>query len=435
MAKDALKKQFDKLNANHAVIMVGGKCLILNEFVDPVSNQHDVNFSKIEDFHKRYAPHKYPIEDGNGKTKPAAITKLWIESSYRRMYEGVVFDPKKTRLGYYNLYRGFAVEPRKGEWHFYRGHIREVIANGNADIYALVMAWMARIVQDPGGERPGTCIVLRGPQGTGKGCFANNFGGVLGSHFLPISNQVHVTGRFNKHLTSSLMVFLDEAFWAGDLEKCAGSLKALITEPEFFMEQKYCDPIKVKNRVNVIIASNADWVVPAGMKERRFCVLDVSPKRMGDRKYFDAIYEQMKNGGLEAMLYDLQRLDISDADLRSIPKTPALFEQITRSFNSVQSFWFECLTNRQIGQGEDSRKLPKEDVYEAYSDFCQRHRMRQFNASQFWKFMKRLCAIEYYRPRTGNESRRVYCKLPSFEDCRKQFSEKVGMTIPWEDEA
>ena len=51
----------------------------------------------------------------------------------------------------------------------------------------------------------------------------------------------------------------------------------------------------------------------------------------------------MKNGGMAAMLYDLQQADISGVDLRKIPRTEALLEQIIESMTSAQSFWFDCL--------------------------------------------------------------------------------------------
>ncbi len=59
--------------------------------------------------------------------------------------------------------------------------------------------------------------------------------------------------------------------------------------------------------VHLIVASNNERIVNAAPEERRFCMLDLSDARMQDHPYFAAIEDQMKTGGLEAMLYDLQR--------------------------------------------------------------------------------------------------------------------------------
>jgi hypothetical protein len=48
------------------------------------------------------------------------------------------------------------------------------------------------------------------------------------------------------------------------------------------------------------MASNEDWHTPAGMQERRFFVLSVASTHMQDADYFEAIAEEMKNGGREA---------------------------------------------------------------------------------------------------------------------------------------
>jgi hypothetical protein len=61
----------------------------------------------------------------------------------------------------------------------------------------------------------------------------------------------------------------------------------------------------VKNFIRLIVASNNDWVVPAGLEERRFFVLDISDKYMQNHEYFKKLFDQMDNGGREAMLHDL----------------------------------------------------------------------------------------------------------------------------------
>ena len=70
---------------------------------------------------------------------------------------------------------------------------------------------------------------LRGRQGTGKGIFCTQFGRLFGQHFVHVERSSHLTGHFNSHLKDKLIVYADEAFWAGD-KKAEGVLKAMITE-------------------------------------------------------------------------------------------------------------------------------------------------------------------------------------------------------------
>ena len=60
------------------------------------------------------------------------------------------------------------MKPVPGDWSLMKEHIRAVICAGNYDLFFWLLGWMANLVQHPG--QPGeVAIVMRGPQGTGKG--------------------------------------------------------------------------------------------------------------------------------------------------------------------------------------------------------------------------------------------------------------------------
>lgn len=199
------------LNARHAIVMIGGKCVILNETFDPVFNRQDLTFSTVADFKHRYSNRK--VKQGK---KRISIARAWLESRERREYEGIIFSPAGGVDRYYNLYRGFACEPCRGDWSLMQAHILEVICNNNQDHYSWLFDWMSYIVQNPGGERPGIAIVLRGKRGTGKGVFVNTFGKIFGVHFLHLYNSNQLVRRFNQQLKDCILCFADEAFFAGD---------------------------------------------------------------------------------------------------------------------------------------------------------------------------------------------------------------------------
>ena len=89
-----------------------------------------------------------------------------------------------------------------------------------------------------------------------------------------------------------------------------------------------------------------DWVVPAGLEERRFLVLDVSDRHMQDYPYFKAIGQQMDNGGREAMLHDLLARDIKDVNLSIYPRTPALLDQILSSMSPIGEIHLRAATEQ-----------------------------------------------------------------------------------------
>jgi hypothetical protein len=470
-------KVIDEINEKHACVMNGGSFVVLNEIPDPVFRKKNITLSTATDFKNRYMNKKIrnPNKAIYGAKKYVSVAEVWLHAENRRFYEGIVFEPNKKKSGgddYYNLFNGFTVEPVQGDWSKFRGHIENVICNGYDDLYQYLICWMARNVQFPGGSRPGVAIVLRGEQGSGKGCFANNYGKIFGSHFVPVAEYHKVAGRFNGHLKDALLVFVDESFWVGN-SSAEAIIKTMITEPVITVEEKFKDAYRLRNHKSLIIASNKDWAVPVAKKERRFCVIEVSDSHVDDFAYFDEIYKEMENGGTEAMLYDLLKVDLSKVNLRKIPQTQALMNQIEQSMDTIEKFWFEKLQSgawrvqhveQGVGLGKNQSKsvVPadysliqgkhnKDDLYEfqwddlefiitedlhdeyvKYSDKLREN--KRVNKSILVKRIKSLCnGIRHTRPTLDNGQRAQGLVLPPLAECRRKFEKmfRKGIKISW----
>jgi hypothetical protein len=228
-----------------------------------------------------------------------------------------------------NLWRGWGVQPKAGGWSLLRQHISEVIADGDPEAEKYNLNWLAWTVQNPG-DRAEVALVLKGGRGVGKGTLGNALVRIFGQHATHISFADHLAGRFNAHLRDVCFLFADEAYWPGD-KGAEGTLKRLITEPTLFIEAKGRDGITVPNMLHVLMASNEDWVVPAGEHEHRYAIFQVSESKRQDPSWFKPLYGQMENGGYGAMLHDLLQLDLGDWHPRNIPVTEALRQQQERS--------------------------------------------------------------------------------------------------------
>jgi len=423
----------DILNKKHAFIMLNGKALVLNFVSNPVTCLPDVDFSAIPDFRNRYLNQETSVPDGNGKVERVCVAKVWLKSSRRREFQGVVFDPSgKADPSLYNFWQGFSVKPVMGQWKRMEKHIFQVICNGDTETFRYVMAWLARILQDPGGKRPGVALVLRGKQGTGKGIFAVNFGKIFGPHFKHITNHHLVSGRFNDHFKDALFVFADESFWTGD-KQAEGTLKGMVTEDFNMIEAKGKNACMVKNHSNFIFASNNDWVVPAGEEERRFCVLDVSEVKIQDAGYFRELSDEMDSGGREAMLYDLLHLDISKIDLRKFPRSEALLDQIISSLPSSKRFWVEMLKEGTLYDGSewvDTYMI--EEFYDLYQQFC-RDVGERFPVAKniFSQDIHDICPGFITKQWGVQKGRKRYYRIPPLADCRKNYADKVNIEIKW----
>jgi hypothetical protein len=338
----------DAFNRRYAVANEAGKATIFEPAFDPVRNRIVLSRIRFEDFRKFYMNRKLTVLFADPKTgKSREVTRShagwWLDSPRRRQYiGGVIFNPKNAvPPEFWNLWTGFTVTPAAGDWRLMEDHVRHVMCAGDANLAAYVFNFIARMFQHP--DKPGeVALVFRGKRGAGKGILLNWLWRAWGQHGVHISNAKHLVGNFNAHLRDCVMLFCDEAFFAGD-HAGEGVLKALITEPSLPIEGKYQNLVEVINMLHIFMSSNADWVIPAAIDERRFCVLDVADNRIGDRAYFAAIAAQMENGGLAALVYDMLARDISAFEVRDIPQTAALRTQKTLSLGSVERWWHTVL--------------------------------------------------------------------------------------------
>ena len=416
-----------RLNSKHAVVMVGGKCLIANEEFDPSFGYENITFSTESDFIRRYANRLV----GRGKAKNSE-GRAWLSHPDRRQYDGIVFAPGQEVSGYLNLDRGFAVTPEPGNCSLFLDHIRNNLCRGDEKLSDYLLAWMADCVQNRS-RRPGVSVVLRGRQGTGKGIFCSQFGALFGRHFIQISQAAHLTGNFNSHLKDKLVVHADEAFWAGD-KKAEGVLKSPITEDTIQIEMKGKDLVTFKNYMRLIVSSNNDWVVPAGSEERRFFVLDVSEARMQDRAYFASIISEMDNGGREALLDYLLDYEPYGIDVGQPPRTSALIDQKVHSYSSVQSWWYERLMGGHLldGQTKWVTEVSVSTLHEDYLEFSGKMGVRHPSVpSAFGKSLKALIpGLEKDRPSNANGRGYVY-RMPPLTTCREQFDRYTKGSHDW----
>lgn len=449
----------DRMNESHAVIMVQGQFVIINEEYNPTFKRKDITLSSKGHFVNRYENQPVMVtklkrdkkaeqlirkteeltEKNNQKKKKIYkeelkmlhMGQLWIKSPHRRQHNGFTFQPdidKKQVDGYYNLWKGFAVKKVEGDCSLYKQHIWEVIANHDKEIYTYILDWMADAVQNRA-QRPGVAMVLRGGSGAGKGTMIDIFGKLFGQHYIHVSNAKHIVGNFNAHLKDCLILFGDEAFYANDKEH-ESVLKTLITEPTRILEYKGKDAMVMPNYTRLMMASNKTWVVPVEMDDRRFFIIDVSGKKSKDHDYFDKIYRQMnEEGGNEALLHMLKKRDISKSNLKDFPITEAILDNKLESMETMGQWIYYMLCDNDFTANMEMDPIKK--LHEEYKIFCGRNWPASFNA--FTRKIKKFFPEMRTYQRSG-EPRRYY-KFPPLDECRKQFEAIIRIKIDWEQDA
>ena len=435
----------EKFNRKYAVIgSMGGKCVIVSEFVDPMLKRSRLVVTSFGDFKNRYCNKYVKVgETKEGLPKYEKLGKWWLDHPDRRQYDTIIFAPDMEIPNVYNLWKGFACEAIPGDCGLFLDHIRDNLCCGDDEHFAYAMCWLARMIQKP--ATPGeVAIVLRGGRGTGKSFFATQVGSLLGRHYLQVASGDHLTGNFNAHLRDLVLLFADEAFFAGD-KKHASILKALITELTLTIEKKGIDVENSPNFIHLIMASNDKHVVPAGEMERRFFVLDVGTEAQQNTKYFKAIADQMDNGGREALLHLLREYDLSNFNVRDVPQTDALQNQKLLSLDAESSWWFTKLNGGEIFEdgGEWPREVISSQLAEDFVNSIKRFNVRDKASDvSLGFFLRRILPGELTRQRKSVKIERQmadgYIKtetksvwhhiIPALSDCRDYWESIYGKT-------
>ena len=349
----AVSEWLARLNARYAVIgNLGGKCRVIEEVHDPLLNRHILVKQTFEDFRNRYSNMKEQVvtENTNGEPviKVVPVGKFWLDHPQRRQYDRLIFFPGGDVEGCYNLWRGFDVPAIKGTGHeSFLGHIKNIICSGNEVHYRFLIQWLATMVRDP--ARPGEiAFVMRGLPGTGKGFFVRNIGALFGRHFLHATSTGQIVGNFNNHLRDAVVVFADEALCTGD-PKSESALKSLITEPTLQVEAKGVDAETCPNFTHIFMASNSEWVVPVGTKDRRYFVVDVDESRERDEAYFGQIQRDLNGGGAANLLYHLMHeVDTTGFSTQRIPSSEGRTSQQIESLSSVERRVYDLLIDGEV---------------------------------------------------------------------------------------
>ena len=438
------------MNVRHFMTVDGGKAAVFREEWDPVMHRQYLMRINVHDFQLFYKNRQVLLRTTKqGKPVYKPLGDLWVESPFRRQYRKIVLRPEGCAVDEYNLWRGWTIKANEeGSWSLLQEHIRDNLCMGNKEAFEYVLNWWAMTFQRP--ETPiGVALVLRGSRGTGKSSFVRAFGEIFGQHFLHVVNSRSIVGNFNSHLRDCAVLFADEAVWAGNRSE-ESTLKGIITEPTLTIEGKGRDSINCRNMIHLVIATNHDWAVPAGMDERRFCILEVGEGKKQDSSFFQSIQRQLRTGGQERLLHDMLTRDISKFNPAKVPVTKEMTKQKILSLEPWAAWWYQCLIDGQFYPQHSSwDKACRVDlVHQGYVEFVRGAGMRQtpctvqMLTSQVRKMIhghlstRRMRMTNEFRiadDETGYDKLISLWKMPDLLTCRRYFEIMLGDRLTWDD--
>jgi hypothetical protein len=340
-----------EMNEKFCVLPIGGKTRVVTFGDDPDFPGHRAILmsSPVSDFKSLHIkPYAFKGKDKQGHDIRVEVPEgaWWISNPHRRQFDGGMrfvpsCDEDVVNDNTLNLWRGFAVAARKPDGKsgkagcsLFLEHGLKIICSGNEAHFSYLIKREAFIAQRRTRSEIAAGFHTKA-EGTGKGFWEKTLNHLYGAHAMQVTKPEHVVGKHNKHLETLLRLTADEALFAND-PRHRNALYGLITEDYLTIEPKNVDAYPAKSHINIDVTSNADHFLHASATARRMFIPTVSQDRASDHEYFRKMEAQLHDGGYEALLYHLlHEIDISDFNVRDVPKTAALREQADYSRKGV----------------------------------------------------------------------------------------------------
>jgi hypothetical protein len=354
----------EQLNTAYPTVIEGGtKPKLGNVYVDEfgATQIRLMDFSQLNTMMLNHpgVPAIITAEDGKEMVKMLDRAEYWKKCKERVVYNGAyyvpcpVLDTPQTTIyhgdtPYYNMFRSWHVQPRKGNYPLLAWHLKYAICGGIDEEYEYLLDWFAHLFQIPA-EKPEVAIVLQGGRGWGKTIIFSELAKALGTHALVVGNNNLLTGRFNRHIRGKLLLVVEESFWAGN-HKDRGVLQHMITDGATTYEAKGVDAESGISMLRIVMSTNDDWAAPAATDERRLFLPSLSDAAYradivnGQKgSYFPRLVTEMRGGGLDGFIHAMGTRKFDAKSIRNVPVTAKLSQQKELSLDWLDRWFLEVL--------------------------------------------------------------------------------------------
>ena len=231
--------------------------------------------------------------------------KFWLNNPGRKMVprDGVVFDPTFSAdpSCTVNLYEGIKMVPKKGDCSLIRKLLLH-LCDGNAEVAAWVLRWLAFPLQNPGAKMRSS-IIVHGDEGSGKNLFFESAVAKIYGEYGGVIGNAQIESQFNEWASKKLYMVADEVVTRTELRQLKGKLKALVTGETVRINPKNMSERDEANHINLVFLSNELQPLALDRSDRRYLVLWTPPKL--DEEFYALVGEQVRNGGVEAFYHYL----------------------------------------------------------------------------------------------------------------------------------
>jgi hypothetical protein len=322
---------------------------------------------------------------GRNPEKKSWIKQWTTNNEHIKKYARMDTYPDTTKCpdNVFNLWRPYAMERvRFCEFNqdcvdFMKSHITEIICDGGKPQATYLLDWISHIIQFPDLKTKKCPILLSKGEGTGKSSLIRMLEKMLGKEKVwePQKPDRDVWGAFNGNLLGKTIVVLNEISQY-QTDKSMGEIKHYITEPKISIRAMRTEAQEMSDYANYIATTN-DEKGGFNISEdtRRFWMLRVSDKRLGDTEYFNKFYGFLEDSNCVKSLYQWfksREITSNFDDPKATPITEYQRRIAESNRSNVETFLESYVRSNweKEREGNSTREMTSTDVLTLYREFC-----------------------------------------------------------------
>jgi putative DNA primase/helicase len=301
----------------------------------------------------------------------------------------VGFDPTEKDDGVLlNTWQGWPLKPKRGECQNILDLLLYLCSgeqNGD-EVYHWLLRWMAYPLQNPGAKMS-SAVIMHGPQGTGKSAVFQTLAKIYGD-YSTVLNQRGLEDKFNSDWADSkLFILAEEVVTRAEMWHIKNELKELVTGDWIRVNPKNVAAYRQRNQVNIVYLSNEGQPLPIENDDRRHLVV-WTPQMLGE-EFYDEVWLEIENGGVEALYHYLLNLDISGFHPKKRPPMTSAKQALIQLSKPSEDRFIQELLDGDLTW--PIRPCANQHIYTAYLRWCRENGVRNPRESnQFIGHVNRL---------------------------------------------
>lgn len=301
---------------------------------------------------------------GSVSYKKVSAANHWIKWPLRKRVSKLSYLPGQERfttekgLTVYNTWKGWGVEPKKGDVSPFLKLFDFVFDGLTKDEKDWVLDWMAYPIKYPGTKIFSAIIVHGRMTGTGKTFVGYTLGRIYGDNFVEIKNE-------NLHETwwaENRQFVVGNEISGSDKRQDADAMKNMITQETLNINIKFIPQFTIPDCVNYYLTSQHADALWLEDEDRRFFVHEVTADAPLPLEFYKSYEEWLNKDGASFLMHWFQQRKVEGFNPKGPPPRTAARNRMVSLGKSDLDAWCAELKNApsqilRLGQMRHVRDL------------------------------------------------------------------------------